>query len=205
MEIVTVVAILVIIGYSLSILVSQVMKSYNSMKAEQEVIDQARSLFLHLNRDVENIYVNNADTRYAFVASNTRFDATVFSRENASTGPIIEVGYYRNGTQLMRRLETNNVPNSVTDNGGTASVMAEGISNFAIRMMYKNASGNFQYATNWDSRIEHFANYDSNGINRNPDGLPDAVEVSFSLQDAAQRKAQKSFITKIFLPNDKYR
>ncbi len=204
-EMLTVLVIVIIIGYSISILMKQVVISYTKIKSEQEILDTSRNIIRSLTRDLENAYISKTDNRFSFVGSNTNIDFNAFLETSLDETNTVEIGYSLNANnQLVRRLEENNIPNLVTS-GGNASVLADNIQTLTFRFCYRNASGDFQYTSlNWDSRVEHFSNYNHKGENKNPDGLPDAVEVSFSLQDSKAIYPVRSFMTKIYLPQDKY-
>ena len=204
-EILTVLVIVVIIGYSISLLMTQVITSYTKIKAEQEIINSSRTIIRFLTQDLENTYISKLDNRFVFVGTSTTIDCTIFGETSVGDTNAVEVGFLRNANnELIRLFEENNIPNLVTS-GGTSSIVAAGIQTLQFRFCYRNASGDFQYTSaNWDSRVEHFSNYNHKGENKNPDGLPDAIEVSFSLQDSKGLYPVRNFVTKIYLPQDKY-
>jgi len=204
-EMLTVLVIVIIIGYSISLLMTQVINSYTKIKSEQEIVDTSRTIIRLLMNDLENAYISKLDNRFAFVGARTSIDFNAFLETSIGETNVVEIGYFRNANnQLIRRLEENNIPNLLTS-GGTSSIVADNVQTLQFRFCYKDATGNFQYTSaNWDSRIEHFANYNNRGENKDPDGLPEAVEVSFSLQDSKAIYPVRSFTTKIYLPQDKY-
>ena len=198
-ELVTAMAILAIIGMSLSIMMRQMTGTYMRIRAGQEILDDARTIISMLTSDIENAYVSKTDNRYQFHATSTALDFNAVCEQTIGQHEVVEVGYATNGTNLEKRLETGSaIPNDVKT-GGTVNILCDNVTTLSFRFMYKDSAGDFQHtASDWDSNADDIQNYDRSGNEKNPDGLPDAVEINFTVQDETGKK-QKSFKTKVFL------
>ena len=205
-ETVTVFVIVAIIGYSISVMMTQVMRSYRQMKAVQEVMDISRNVISFLTSDVENAYISSTDNRFIFLGTNTTLDFNAISETSFGSSGLVELGYSRNGNnQIVRRFEAgSSLPNQVTS-GGTSSIVADNVYSLAFQFVYRDNGGAFQMSVAWDSNASNYANYDYSGNAKNPDGLPEAVEITFSVRDRDGVYPLRTFTTKIYLPHDKYR
>jgi len=131
--------------------------------------------------------------------------------DNPGDQDLCEVGYWlRNDNCLMRHLEYfdgSTVPVSydfAVNNAGTTSddVIARNVSALTFVYYYRNAAGAVPSATtaSWDSSTDTLTgatpNIDSSGNALIPDGLPEAVEVSLTVQsrDGLQQKTFTDFI-----------
>lgn len=124
---------------------------------------------------------------------------------------LCEVGYWlRNDNCLMRHFEYfdgTTIPvvyDFSVNNAGTSSddVIAHNVIALQFIFYYRNAAGTSPLATttSWDSGINILTgatkNYDSFGNELIPDGLPNAVEVSITVQsrDGMQQRTFTDFI-----------
>ncbi len=130
---------------------------------------------------------------------------------NPGDQDLCEVGYWlRNDNCLMRHFEYydgSTVPvtyDFAVNNAGTTSddVIARNVSAISFVYYYRNAAGAVPSATatSWDSSTDTLTagnqNIDSSGNALIPDGLPEAVEVSLTVQsrDGLQQKTFTDFI-----------
>ncbi len=130
---------------------------------------------------------------------------------NPGDQDLCEVGYWlRNDNCLMRHFEYydgSTVPvayDFAVNNAGTTSadVIARNVSAISFVYYYRNAVGAVPSATatSWDSSTDTLTggnqNIDSSGNALIPDGLPEAVEVSLTVQsrDGLQQKTFTDFI-----------
>ncbi len=82
--------------------------------------------------------------------------------------------------------------NFSTPSGASNSAMlAENITNLVFIFHYRDNTG-WKFTTTWDSTQDLVPNVDSDGNPKNPDGLPNAVEVRITVQDRfAKEKPQR--------------
>ncbi len=202
-ELLAVLAILVVVGCSLSILFTQAVESYVKIRAQQEVADTARTIIHFLTRDIENAFVSNTDNRFTFLGTNTTINTNAFLETLAGPSEIVELGYRRDAglNHLIRRLQTGaSIPDADVTTGGTDSIVAENVLSFDIVFVYDDTTATLQTTGAWDSRIDNFANADRAGNNKSPDALPHMVDISFSLRDSNARYPARTFTTRIVLP-----
>jgi len=207
-EMLTVFMILVIVGYSLSLLFKQSTQSYVRIKASQEIVDTQRAIVSMLTRDLENAYISKTDTRFRFIGSDAALHFNSF-QDNASDVPAMaEIGYRYDAAQnrIMRREQTAGAPDIDVTSGGLDSQLAGNIHSLSFRIGYKNASSAIQYlaaGASWDSRSNVYPNYNVAGVQKNPDGLPHVVEATFTINDSNGFYPQQTVTTTIYLPQDK--
>jgi len=204
-ELLTVMTIMVIIGYSVTVLVRQVVISYTRVQASQEILDTARTIMQRLSLDVGNTFITRTDTRFTFTGTSTALDFNALLEVAAGTSRVVEIGYSCDvNDQLIRRYDDNDIPDQV-NSGGRSDVVARGVRSLQFQFYYRDNSGVHHYTgEDWDSRVEHFDNYSYRGEPKSPDGLPDAVAVTFSLIDFNEVCPEKQFQTTIYLPQNKY-
>jgi type II secretory pathway pseudopilin PulG len=207
-EMLTVFVILIIVGYSLSLLFKQATQSYTRIRASQEIVDTERSVVTMMTRDLENAYLSKTDSRFRFIGSDSVLNFDSF-QDNASNIPAMaEIGYTYDAAQdrIMRREQTAGVPDNDVTAGGVSSQLARNIHSLSFRIGYKNAGNTVQYLSSgatWDSNANSYANYNSAGEPKNPDGLPHVVEVTFTVNDSNGYYPEQSVTTTIYLPQDK--
>jgi len=203
-ELLTVFAIIAIIGYALALITKQIGTGYARVRAMQDVQNTARTLIGQFNHTIANAFYSRTDSRFEFRGNAQALDFNALLEDAAGKIIMSEIGYTRDadGTVRERRETGAGIPNVVTG-GGSSEIVAEGVGALQFRYMYKDAGGVFQYAGGvWDSRVETYGNYNRENENKNPDGLPDAVEVSFTVQDRNNFFAPQPFVTKIYIPQD---
>ena len=92
-------------------------------------------------------------------------------------------------------------PDFATPGGGTSSnLLAENIANLTILYHYRTAPDTWANppVENWDSALNLVPNVDAQGRPKDPDGLPDAVEVRVIVQDELQKESPKTLT--VFIP-----
>lgn len=145
------------------------------------------------------------------------FIAPVALREGeAKRTDLCEIGYWLDGKgrqdssdgALMRHFETfSGLPvtySFATPQTGADTAIARNVMDLQFTYYYRNAAGAkpSSVATQWDSDMNGFVNYDAGGHLKNPDGLPDAVGISITLRsrDGAQTK---TFTALVLLPSSR--
>jgi len=207
-EMLTVFMILIIVGYSLSLLFKQATQSYVRIKASQEIVDTERAVVTMLTRDLENAYLSKTDPRFRFIGSDTVLNFNSFQDNTSGIPVIVEFGYSYDAAQnrIMRREQTGSVPDADVTAGGTPSQLARNIHSLSFRIGYKTAGSAVQYlptGASWDSRLDSYMNYNVAGIQKAPDGLPHVIEVTFTVTDSHGYYSQQTVTTTIYLPQDK--
>ena len=134
---------------------------------------------------------------------------------------VVELGYWlRNQTptpECMRFYVTDGAtdgyelytapyaPDFTTPAGSaSSSLLGENITNLNFTYFFHSTSNpndaNFWgRAQSWDSRANNVVNLDSDGKDKNPDGLPDAVEVTVTVRDKLQKEAPQTLTAFIAL------
>ncbi|MBU1863520.1 MAG: type II secretion system GspH family protein [Candidatus Omnitrophica bacterium] len=207
-ELLTVLVIITVVGYTTSLAVMQISKSYTKIKSVREILDLSRTIMKHLTRDLESAYIATIATNFRFLGTNITIDFNTWREASSGISEVIEVGYSL-GTDndgdgdfpLMRRIETGtSIPNQI-NSGGTDYEIADNVFSLRFTYVYKDSAGDLQTTTGtWDSSAENFGNnVDYIGENKDPDGLPDAVAVTFQLFN----NQGPTYTTTIFLPPDK--
>ena len=210
-EMLAVFAILAIIGSSLSVITSQIFKSYERMRSSQTNINLSRMIIQKITNDVENAFVSDLDTKFRFIGKNDSLNFNTFRTGESGVPEVVEIGYeYDSSLQtLSRRIDLSDPDVNNVTSGGTTEVIAENVTNFLFEYGYiaSTATGaQFVYASStgtWDSNIENFYNIDVGGDHKDPDGLPETVRISFTVSDPAGKVADESFKVSIFLLQDK--
>lgn len=119
---------------------------------------------------------------------------------------LCEIGYWLRSTDncLMRHFQsftTVPVTYNFSDAGSVDSKVASNVTDLNFTYYYRSATGTAPTATavSWDSNQNILTNFDAKGLAKKPDGLPDAVEVSITLQskDGTQKK---TFTTIVSIP-----
>jgi hypothetical protein len=206
-EILIVMVILVTIGYGVAILFKQVMMTYNKVRALNEMSNTSRNVFYTMANDLENAYISQSDSRFCFMGNSTalNFNAVVETAPGVQT--LVEVGYSLNikNKQLERRIDTQDIPNASVESGGISTVLAENVTKIAFQFYYRTGDNSFTFASQgWDSRRSRFRPLSFTGIAKNPDGLPDGVEITLTVHDGQGVYPDRSFTTMVYLMQDKY-
>jgi type II secretory pathway pseudopilin PulG len=208
-EMLTVFAILIIVGYALSVLFQQATKSYSRIRASQEIVDIERNVVTTLLRDLENAFVSSTDPRFRFIGNNVALHFNAF-QENATGIPsVVEIGYAYDAVNrtINRRMQTGaTIPDADVTSGGITSPLGRNIHSLAFRIGYRHTGVTINYivsGSTWDSQLNTYANYNTAHEEKNPDGLPHLIEVTFALSDSQNQSKLRTVTTTIYLPNDK--
>ena len=131
-------------------------------------------------------------------------------------GDVVELGYWLRRAnaadavprELMRFYVTDTattgfelytapafLPDFSTPGGASNSnLLTENVTDLVFLYHYRTAPNTWADppAQNWDSRQNAVVNVDSEGRDRNPDGLPNAVEVRVTVQDKLQKESPRT-------------
>lgn len=130
---------------------------------------------------------------------------------------VVEIGYWLRRTsaanppprELMRFYDTDArtgfelysaaASNTADFSTGTSDLLAQNINDITITYYYHATSlDSWDTTANWDSRTNAVTNFDANGVDKNPDGLPNAVEVRITVQDKLLKEQPQSL--SVFIP-----
>jgi len=179
-EIITVMSIFVILGYSLSLITRQLLESYQHIRGEQEITDTTRSVWLLMREDLKNMYIVKDASGTSLIS--TWCDGTPnsidFHTRSSEDGTIERVQY---------AISANGLERSVLDNGGVVQsvdlVSPSVLTPITFQYGYRNAVGNIVFATTWDSRLQQKTNFSISNVEQDPDGAPCIVDVAYNVQD----------------------
>ena len=197
---------------------------YNSARITLDMMDrEVSSAFLYQDSNNTNYWTKFLGTTGGTrIKTNSVSDEIFFVAPvagNPGKQDLCEVGYWRrNDNCLMRHYEFFDgtvVPvvydftkraDLSADTGAADSVVARNITSLQFFYYYRHAAGaapatDIPAVHTWDSGLDNPGarpeNYDLDGNAKNPDGLPDAVVVSITVQskDGLQTKTFTDFIT----------
>jgi hypothetical protein len=187
---------------------NQATKSYIRIKASQEIVDTERSIVTIFMRDLENAYLSKTNPMFRFIGSDTALHFNSFQQDAQGLPGLVEIGYSYDAAQkkIMRRIQTVGVPDADVTAGGSTDVLGRNIHSLVFRIGYRSAGNAVHFVSSgasWDSHSDTYTNYNAAGEQKDPDGLPHIVEVTFTLTDSNGFYQQQTVTTKIYLPQDK--
>ncbi len=185
---------------------------YSKAQRQLEMVQNARIILEQITRELECAVFNQGtgislygyETGSGIKSGSTRDEIHFVSPiPNSGDWDLCEVGYWVRGLDntLMRCFETNPDFN-FTNN--TSSELGYNVTDLQFFSYYRDSSLNWirSQNANWNSSQDIVSNYDANGIQRNPDGLPDMVEVRLTVRDDSSREQPKEFSTFIYIKNN---
>lgn len=205
-EMLTVFAILAIIASSIALMMRQMTGGYQRIMSKQSLSDTSRTIIQYMTRDLENAFVvRDGLSSYQFQGTAETVDFNAFLETDDGYSEMVEVGYSLVGNELMRRVQTADVPDNNVKSGGTVSKIAGNVTELSFGYAYKQATltvTNPDGLNTWDSSVNGRTNYDFVG-EKDPDGLPDVVKVSFTVRDEHDPSITQDYSVNVYLPHDK--
>lgn len=184
---------------------------YSKAQRQLEMAQNARIILEEITRELDcaifnqgtGISFNGYETGSGIKSGSTRDEIHFVSPiSNSGNWDLCEVGYWVRGADntLMRSFEINPDFN-FTNN--SSSELGYNVTDLQFFHYYRDSGLNWirSQNANWNSNQDIVSNYDANGIQRNPDGLPDMVEVRLTVRDDSSREQPKEFSTFIYLKN----
>ncbi|MFH0839322.1 MAG: hypothetical protein V1893_03960 [Candidatus Omnitrophota bacterium] len=183
---------------------------YGKAQRELEMIQNARAILEQMTRELQGAvvrqnlmlfrgYESGSGIKTGSTQDEVHFVAPV---PNSGDWDLCEVGYWLRDSDntLMRCFATNpdfDFANNNSNELGYNVVTVHFYYSYRFDASHWLRTNN----GNWNSNANILSNYDANGVQRNPDGLPDAVEVHLTVQDDAHREQPREFSTWIYLKN----
>jgi len=186
--------------------------TYSKSGRQLEMMQNARTILGQITRELQGAAFNQ-NAGISFVGYNT--DNGIMSGStkdevhfvaaipNSGDWDLCEVGYWLKGEDnLLQRCFAVNPDFDFTNNGGSNSRdLGYNVIDLQLTYYYRDLNLAWTESTSWNSNIDSVSNYDVNGTQRNPDGLPDAVKVSLTVQDDLGKEIAEEFSTMIYLKN----
>ncbi len=219
LELLVSVALLALLVLTLSMIFSNGLKALRIGYQRAEVTASARMALDQMMREIPSAIVDTAGS-YAFVgydaanAAKLRGSDSVGPElyftgqvEGAGKGNVAEIGYWLKPRELMRFYDTDDrsgfelyAPGVLRADFATggSDLLAENVNAIAFTYYYHSSDlATWSTAANWDSRANAVVNLDPDGVEKNPDGLPDAVEIRLTVQDKLGKEAPQTLVTYI--------
>ncbi len=185
--------------------------TYSKAQRQLEMAQNARIILEQITRELQGAMFNQSagisfvgyETGSGIKSGSTRDEIHFVSPiPNSGDWDLCEAGYWVRGldSTLMRCFETNPDFNFLNN---SSSELGYNVTDLQFFYYYRNSGLNWVRSqnANWNSNQDIVSNYDANGIQRNPDGLPDMVEVRLIVRDDFSREQPKDFFTFIYLRN----
>jgi len=184
---------------------------YSKAQRQLEMIQNARIILEQMTRELQGAVFNQNtgialrgyETGSGIKSGSTKDEIHfVVAVPNSGRWDLCEAGYWLRGANntLMRCFEVNPDFNFANN---TSSELGYNITDLQFFYYYRDNALNWVRTpnANWNSNQDIVSNYDANGIQRNPDGLPDMVEVRLTVRDDLGREQPREFSTFIYLKN----
>lgn len=218
-EILIAMAILTIFIGSLFVVFKNSLEVWKKSEARLTVYQNARIVLEQMSREINCALVNDS-TGIKFVGfasgsgKKSQKDEIYFtaSFENSGQYDLCTIGYWldEGDKELMHYLQRSMANNpldfdfenlSSASIGNRSSQLGLNVTDLQFRFQYRNSSSSWAVTETaaWDSGADNITNYDSAGNLKNPDGLPNAVEIMMTVQDSAN-KEQRIFSTLVYIP-----
>jgi hypothetical protein len=130
------------------------------------------------------------------------FRATISNSDPEKTDQIL-IGYWLRDSDntLMRYMYYH--PYALSRTLGSSNALGYNVTDLQFYYYYRNGSLNWIRTSdgNWDARTNLLSNYDANGAERNPDRLPDMVEIILTVRDDLRKEQLKVFSTFVYPEN----
>lgn len=221
-ELIIVMAILGLFITSLFSVFKNSLDAWKKSEARLAVYQNARAALDQMTRDIQPAIFDPANGIYAKgyekgggIKSGSAADEFFFVAviDGAGDANLAEIGYWIDGSNVLRRhydvaekgempaLDFDfTTPDSTTN---TDDELAFNITDLQFKFHYRTENGWVVTSDgNWDAEEDNGANYTSDGIAQNPDGLPNGVEIEITVVDPTEKEEQK-FSTLICIPNAK--
>ncbi len=218
MELLVAIAILSIISISCYIAFDTGLKSWRMSEARVERYQNARAVLDMMAKDFQSAFISSTNRNIYRLMENAY--GIYFTTNSVSIATdIYRVGYSWAGNNLIKGINAN------YDTGTPDPAYAVGKVDQSSNLLISEGSGcsvtglSFEYGhyvntTNrdngvmtwsnitWDSNLNNVTNlYRNDNINKNPDGLPEAIRIGLAVRDEKSYEAAQSFYTIVYLPN----
>ncbi len=220
LELLVSVGLLALLVLTLSMIFSNGLKALRIGYQRAEVTASARTALDQMMREIPSAIVDAAGS-YAFVGYDAANAAKLQGSEStgpelyftgqvegAGKGHVAEIGYWLRSRELMRFYDTDErsgfelyAPGKLRADfttGSGSDLLSENVNAITITYYYHSTDlAAWNTTTNWDSRVNAVVNLDPDGTDKNPDGLPDAVEIRLVVQDRLEKETPQTFVTYI--------
>lgn len=220
-EILVVIAIFSILATMLFTVFRGGLDAWRKMEVHLDIYQNARTALEQMSHEISSALIDqrSSDTakwapfygnyeRAAKIEADSDRDEIFFVAplENAGDTDLCEVGYWlrKKDNMLMRHFRNFKAPEDLpvkydftdADSKDVESEFVPNIKDLQFKYYYRASAGVGPAATadRWDSTKNNLSNYDANGNEKNPDGLPEAVEIALTVQ-SRDGKENKTFTT----------
>jgi len=210
MELLVAIAIMSIISISCYTAFDTGLKSWRMSEARVERYQNARAALDMMARELQSAFIPTGGGVYRLkeITSGVYSGGIYFTTSAIEvTTNVYEVGYGRRASDnvLIKEIQT---PPDSTGGNGMGSELAQNIIGLEFEYGYyvnvaNRNNGVITWGTGaWDSTLNSATNlYRNDSVDKNPDGLPEAIRIGLAVQDEKRYEAAQSFYTIVYLPN----
>ena len=225
LELLVSVGLLALLVVTLSMVFSQGLKALHTGYNRAEMYASARTALEQMLREIPSAicdgtvgYPLNGFSTPHFQTGSTGPELYFIGRvAGAGDSDVVELGYWwkrnpgANTGDLMRFYVTDKadathfelytpalIPNYAT---GDSNVLAQNVTNLVIAYYYRSSLTGATPMTRvliWDSTQDLVPNLDAEGHDKNPDGPPDAIEISLTVRDKLLKEQAKTLT--VYIP-----
>ncbi len=226
LELLVSVGLLALLVLTLSMVFSQGLKALHTGYNRAEMYSSARTALEQMLREIPSAICDGTVgyPLFGYDVPNHQADGTgpelyfMGKVPGAGDSDVVELGYWwkrdpgANTGDLMRfyvndEIKTTTIfelytpalrPNYAT---GNSNVLAQNVTNLVIAYYYRSSLTGATPMTKvptWDSTQNLVPNLDAGGNNKNPDGPPDAIEISLTVKDKLLKEQPKTLT--VYIP-----
>ncbi len=211
-EILVVMAIFSILATMLFTVFRGGIDAWRKMETHLDVYQNARIALEQMTQEISQAFLDQSssditkwasfygnDEGGARIKTNSAKDEVFFVApvENAGDMDLCEIGYWLDGKGtadtsddvLMRHFQKFDSPDDLPirydfTNADSDDALAANVKNLQFRYYYRSAAfaAPTAIANSWNATQNLLTNYDAQGSEKNPDGLPNAVEITLTMQ-----------------------
>ncbi len=223
LELLVSIGLLALLVLTLSMVFSQGLKALHVGYNRAEMYASARAALEQMIREIPTALCDGSAGYPLSGYSSPRFRAGSSGPEiyfigqvsGAGQCEVVKLGYWlkkdagANTGELMRYYVTDDAagfdlytsPFQPQFTAGNSNALAQNITALTLSYYFRNSMTDpkiFTQTQTWDSTSNAAANLDAEGNTKNPDGLPDAVEVSITVQDKLLKERPKTLT--VYIP-----
>jgi prepilin-type N-terminal cleavage/methylation domain-containing protein len=217
-ELIIVMAILAIFITSLFTVFRNSLDAFKKSEARLAVYQNARAILDQMSREIQTAIFDpirgiqaEGYEEGSGIKSDSQGDEFFFIGvvENSGDMDMVEIGYWLdNQNRIMRHFEVadkdSTPPLDFDFTTGTSNELGFNVTDLNFKFHYRDSATTWTTTNTatWNSSGDSITNYDAKGNLKNPDGLPNGVEIEITVQDPTQ-KEQETFSTIVYIPQAK--